>query len=334
MASNPIIDEFIRGYDALINDWLESAPSIKGNPFFKNISKLELHGMPEPYFGDPYKCSAVIININPGQTIDTNDRGYAAIQGNVMNYYKLSTSNPYSKIACKFPYLDSDYYSAPAYKAMVKTMAAKKQISSEKKDSASWWKLRDKWINNLPDIANATSTPKPFAIELCPWHSKQWDNQDTSVWNNDDLKNHIKKNVIEPACEVIKLKYSILPFGLIIGKAVCDAVMAIDNSWEFIETWNQDNWDEDNGKWPLKYVEVEEWSEIKQKNIKVKVKDEITGKYKKERRNRTYALMCNKTRSTFFLCTWTQAANCAPAKDFKTVEKHICQEIKKHIQER
>ncbi len=317
MARNNFIDY----YDDMVEKWLNAYKAYMDNGsdekefddleewkmFSENIPTLEIKGMPEPYFGDPEKCSAVIININPGQTIDTNDVEVLH-PGNIMKHYGIQAGGKtkYSEIAKAFPYLNPEYCNDKDYKALVLSM----KKNGLKQDSAGWWQSRNKWINNILSYSHIKSDLKPFAIEMCPWHSYEWDNNKNNkcFWENKELRDHIKKYVIEPACKAVK--NSQLKFGLIIGKAVCDVIIRCDpeNNWERKRMpWNREKWDDINGKWPTK-----------------EIKDGDVSKNRITRLTRHYDILTNGEIS--FLCTWT-TRNIAPSKEFADVEKYITHKI-------
>ncbi len=69
---NDKLNEFLEFHDEQVCKWLHIMEG-KNEPcelkeIFQNDTKgnLDFENLPSPYFGDPYDCSAVIININPG----------------------------------------------------------------------------------------------------------------------------------------------------------------------------------------------------------------------------------------------------------------------------
>ena len=142
---------FFEFWDKFVDDAMKhtlSAPQFIVTT--KGISiKNPYYYVPEPYYGDPKNCSAVILNINPGAGGPSH-----------VNLFPNGEAT-YSKHAREFPYLNSS-------------------ISSFNPAGDKWWEKRKEWLDRLvksyihthPEIANVDKAKDfPFAIEFCPWHS-------------------------------------------------------------------------------------------------------------------------------------------------------------------
>lgn len=193
---NKILQDFIEHNDKLVQGWMDNPSDfcshhIYFQPGCTPAESLSKWGMPEPYLGDPFNCSAVIVNINPGGVIDCNNWNAREKSSNFIKKYLSSGS--YESYAHEFPYL---------------------RLPKEELET-NWWKSREVWIKHF-----SKKKSLPFAIELCPWHSTKWKGMS---YKDDNLKAYINQYVIRPAGEVIK--NSGLPFGLAIGKPI---VMALE----------------------------------------------------------------------------------------------------------
>lgn len=173
-------------------------------PFFYNEKLRDLlcpAHMPEPYWGNPCECSIVIINYNPGGGTDMNPHTYKFTNGaphptsfppNTL--IEFVNRNCYSQLALDFPLWNSD---APNW------------IRSY--GGYGWWQQKKKWIGHLvKDSVNTdintdinTEEVRPFAIELCGWHSKKW-SQDVFKNIDPELQCSIKKHFILPLLKAIE----------------------------------------------------------------------------------------------------------------------------------
>ena len=217
--------------------------------------------MPEFFLGDPDSCSAVILNLNPG----TADQGF---------HYKDSRFNnyDYSKKAKEFPLGAS---------------------------GCKWWfgangtEGRNAWINNL--IGNDEDL-KPFALEICPLHSKSWGRLD---YDNRKLKDEIAKYVFAPAFEAVSKSKAL--FAIAIGK---DFVKILKH-FGFKErlVWDQGNHPQ-NMAWP--------------KNKKGNPTD------------RTFVLLEKENNRVF--CTYAPGSNRPPGGGFRKIERQFVEEINKIAQ--
>lgn len=169
------MNHFIQHWDNFISEWNQDpVGKFKEDIFFShyndhNNEKNKLHPeyLPEPYLGDLNSCSSVIINKNPGSPIEElqkHNTGRYVLQ--------IESDKGYSKFASKFPYI------------------------GENNNGSDWWNQRETWINSVNSIRGVEpSKKKPFAIEVCPWHSKYFG----SLVFNDKINEYIQEWVIQPA---------------------------------------------------------------------------------------------------------------------------------------
>ena len=207
--------EFIDYWDKTIKKWADSGGNIPGSEqaWFEGNSKLKdwVKLMPEPYWGNPENCSIVVLNYNPYCTPEIDE----SCDGFIDNKRDKTTAcglmaDKYSDIAKSFPILNKPL-KCP-YKCF---------------GGVGWWKRKGKWLNHIiasynPEIIN--SELKPFALELCGWHSPEW----RFVKINKKTRKNILDNVIPVFREAIS--NSEVKFGLCIGKGLGDILLQLTNT--------------------------------------------------------------------------------------------------------
>ena len=197
---------FINAWDNIIAKWMNipcvSDPSNPFNPLqvHRNLSSEHL---PEPYNGNPFDCSIVMINLNPGQ-----GQPYLAWsqQNNPTSCVSLVKNQKYSGFASLFTFLNPQSpISSPA--------------------STNWWTIRKAFLNRLLQKKGIASNKNPFAIELCALHSKgtagiNFGKYLTALRSVDP--NLDPTNVID-----IAIKNSDAKFGFAVGKPIYEALKSI-----------------------------------------------------------------------------------------------------------
>ncbi len=324
LKNNTIISSFIQHYDSLVGNFTKPGNHVataNSDAFYSSLpaGSLDPDGLPEPYFGDLDNYSAVLLNLNPAQTIITNSIHNATTPGNVINDYGLA-SNTYNSMAVQFPYLNPGYYSNPGF------LTLRTLISG--KTSVSWWNARKEWVDRIVNAYHKTTGPNPlnpYALELCPWHSLHWPKN--IKWSNSTIRNYVNAYCIKPAYLLtanhsnFKNVKGILPFGLFIGSNILHAMEAIvgSNNCTIVHQWDHTNWSSPTTPWPT----------------------HSNG----NRKNHTYVLVrCNlnsllqpgeleylpesENRYIYFLGTWYQGGYEAPTSEFQDVENEICDAIK------
>lgn len=199
------INDFETYCDNLIRDWHDDPtsllpPSKTADPFLtksdilagKEKEKPYFDVMPEPFLGDPENCSIVMINLNPG---------YSKGDENVLarSAYPTLCPSGYSAYAKAFPHLD------------------KKPFHTE---GAKWWTARKKYLDKIVSqycdtLLEDDKNRRPFAVELCPWHSKKWGEAGISI--DSAIYNRMETRSLAPAFYAIK--HSLVDFAVVVGAA-------------------------------------------------------------------------------------------------------------------
>lgn len=264
------LKSFYDYYDELVEKWLDNTQRdnlIRNDAYFaaeSNKKRNELVKLsserleiPEPYFGNPEKCSAVIINLNPGTSGDEARKGYYEELAS-----QLSSGVKFSDFAKSFPCLEKEH---PGF---------------------CFWSQKNVWIQRL--CGCGYEHLRPFAVELCPYHSKKWN----GTFINKEVRTHIQTWVLEPAFAAVKK--SQLPFALAIGKGCYSELKKLG----FAEL---DRWDSTISDWP---------TSISDKPI-----------------NRYFALL-GKDGTKVLCTWCKGGTNSAPAESFANIEKRILESIK------
>ena len=205
------MDDFFEYWDKILKYWREEEGRIpKSQKFwFDEQNHLGLHRllMPEPYWGNIDNNSVVFINFNPAgaETATPDDDSHISQKENPEKVCGW-LSPEYSKVAVSFPLLANDPEDYKHYKG------------------AEWWQKRVKWMNQFGIEDNDV---KPFAIELCAWHSKKWTGgKYQSKLNSDpEIKTYIKEQ-FGPWLERA-LKGSEYHLALCVGKEFADNVIPL-----------------------------------------------------------------------------------------------------------
>lgn len=194
------LQNFIDAWDEIIDKWMNNQNVLSP---LKVSKKLDINFMPEPYNGNPFDCSIVMINLNPGQ-----GQPYLAWSGqnNPTSCVSLVKNQKYSGFAFHFTFLNPQSpISSPA--------------------STKWWTRRKAFLNRLLQIKGIASNKNPFAIELCALHSDRiaginFGKYLTALRSvNTDLN---PTNVME-----IAIKNSDAKFGFAVGKPIYNALKSI-----------------------------------------------------------------------------------------------------------
>lgn len=192
--------DFFEQSDRFIQEWRKSPEECARKSVYlqasggeKSFLYEDKNFMPEPFLGNPERCSAVMLNLNP-----------AAPMG------KFRKDNDYANE------IISDGYSE---------RAKEWKIFEENDGGFIWWAKRENWLNRI--LGNKDTTLKPFSIDICPWHSKSWGKLD---YQNKKLIDTINENVLTPAFNAVK--NSRIPFAIAIGKDFYDVLTIEDENNE------------------------------------------------------------------------------------------------------
>lgn len=186
--------KFFNDCDTFLEAWLNNpATMANSSPFFQNSTSFlwsQYKYMPEPFLGNPYDCSAVILNLNPGNAEQDYHCSHSRAQAIVKKGY-----SQFAKDFSIFPQNAGGYI---------------------------WWfgrkgnSGRNKWISRFTG-----SDKKPFAIDLCPWHSKSWGKINFTA----AVIKEINDKVLTPAFAAVK--NSQLKFVIAIGKSYIDVLKSL-----------------------------------------------------------------------------------------------------------
>lgn len=227
VLKNKTLNDFFIYWDGVIASWLEEKFAFE-QQLSQDASKQELeiqkqeqilgqewlnlsrNHMPEPYWGNPEKCSIVIANYNPGGGADRNRHVHFKCADWEHTFINEVKKSKYSDVASGFPIIDesnpNDLESAPEW--------------WEDYGGSNWWLNKKKWLEEyiIPAFENAENIKKkkPFAIEFCGWHSVSWPSGACAkIYKNEVLKPVIDKCFIDVLIDAIKQSESKL--GVCVG---------------------------------------------------------------------------------------------------------------------
>lgn len=176
-----MIQQFKTKWDKFISDWLQSPNETFKMDIWSSYNGKENYELlweylPQPYLGDPENCSVVTLNLNPGPVNlnpepESNYRKYP--NGKLIE--QLKQSENYFEYAKSFPQIHID-------------------IASKK-----FWNKQFKWVDSILEINEIKNEDRlPFAMEICPWHSKNWANNEL-----EELHSHIDNAVFDVVDKVV-----------------------------------------------------------------------------------------------------------------------------------
>ena len=219
-----LMKEYIEYWDEVIREWSKGDGTTKSIPqteriWFNNTNtNLIPEYMPEPYGGNPNKCSAVVVNYNPGASITVKKDEYChisqvAIKGSMPDIMGQN----YSKIALKFPWLNSSEQ-RPGF-----------MNDDRLNPTIKWLKNRAQWVESLIDkTSDSEEKLIPFFIDICGWHSKNWKGVKFKSNKSHDATPLVEylKNRILPVL-MYAIPRSQLGVGLCVGKQFADVILPI-----------------------------------------------------------------------------------------------------------
>ena len=197
------LEEYVQHWDNKINKWFLSP-----NEVVTDKDDFQYEYMPEPYIGNPYNPSSVILNFNPGIGVCHSWMALKDVQGSLIHKVANST---YSKVFMDFPYLRNG--------------KSIELLHWDNSPGRKWWKERYKWIDHIVNKTCGNNCGlMPFALELCPWHSAKWNSNKfiIKLENDDEFKQSVETNVISVFEEAIRKSHC--PFGICIGKKFDDVL--------------------------------------------------------------------------------------------------------------
>lgn len=228
------INDFLKDWDDCIASWYKNNLKLTGRmEKFKNLSGLAMEYLPEPYYGDPENCSAVVININPGSSSPLEQVKKWENPQNPNNELIFDYANRYQ---LKYSDFQSAYspFVAPSWVPGV-----------------TWWaNNRNMYIERIVNLYRKEknlkeSNRKPFALELCPLHSATTNGL---KYTKRDYFETYKKNVFIPAAQC--LKSADIPFGLCFASSIGYVMKMGRKNDKMFDVLNE--WDHKSGipGWP------------------------------------------------------------------------------------
>ena len=216
--------EFIEYWDEVISQWAKGDGSVKSVPeservwFDRTNTNLISEYMPEPYGGNLDKCSAVVINYNPGGSDTVSKDAYChisqvAVDGSMPDIMGKS----YSEIALEFPWLNPtdqrpDFMNDKRLQPTIK-----------------WLQNRKEWVDSLlGNASDSNQTLMPFFIDICGWHSKNWKGvrfKSNRSYDATPLVDYLKNHILPVLMYAIPK--SQLGIGLCVGKQFADVILPV-----------------------------------------------------------------------------------------------------------
>lgn len=301
------VQKWLNDWDDSIKYWDLHGTALSGllSPFAGLVrsSKLSPDYLPEPYYGNPDNCSAVVLNINPGSSSSNEATKLWNNRSSQAHKLIFDFTNHYSSNYSTF---QKDYspFVAPNWVPGVQ-----------------WWKdNRNDFINRVVQLyhkhkgTSFNPTNTPFAMELCPLHSSDVNGINFFLKG---LRTNYMTNVISPAANIIN--NSNVPFGLGFASSICTLLQKPEcGSFQIVRTWK-------NGF---------DYSPSSSKKLIPKWPIDKKGGLKK----RTYQLLCSSAfkesagERVYFLFTWDQSGSIIKItsnmmNDFASVDDYLIHEI-------
>ena len=350
------LKDFIDYWDDVVRQWLDNGADIskfggvaaEQRDVIEAINKtvgtdpdcqLQTKHIPEAYWGDPRKCSIVIVNYNPAAGPTPNRHSTINCKNctsfSAMTLIKFVDKYKYSDLACTpvmfEPVVGKEWFSDPATGYV----------------GYDWWQKKREWIEHLVEsiCGNVKEKEKrsPFSMELCAWHSKKWSNDLSWV---DNVKGIIGDRFVNPLylalqnslwdSEVkiavcIGSEFNFEMLEKFFGKNITDISKDISKniskniSDDFIQEIEADDKNYGNNGKKYKYKVV-----FKNGNIHVETEIDNNGKKQKKNRNYRVFMLSGSGKRYFILNTHYRGGNSHPAKHFWPFEDVLINKIKNY----
>ena len=238
-------EDFIEYWDKVVRQWLDNNANHKSftndaqeqhqiieaiNSSVGKNSKywLNTDHMPEPYWGDPKKCSIVLLDYNPAGGSQPS------------RHTSISCKNCTNMGESFIHYINTYRYSEFALNGPVFRNDCDDWFTSY--GGYGWWQEKREWLDHLVEanLKNKEEKPNyklPFGMELCGWHSENW--KDMS-WIKNGCRDIVDKRAIQPLFE--SLKYSSAQMAVCIGAEFKPSILEsffINNESDFDVTQSQ-----------------------------------------------------------------------------------------------
>ena len=308
LSNIKILNDYFDYWDKVIKDWMNYKSNKIEEDFIKSLNfsgeyELQEDYMPEPYWGDPRNCSIVVANFNPAGGDDQNSFTWREFANCcLLRMVTFVNNNKYSDLALDFPLWENEDW--------IKKYAP----YLEKYGGRKWWKSKQEWINNL-----INSDKRPFAIELCGWHSAKWSSSSfINAWDNELIvKKYVCNHFIKPMLSAIEMCDAKL--GICIGKGLGELLDKLNNCFSD-ESVHFSGITDKNYKISYDNVTVR-GSKTSYKNIIV---ERSTNKKPIKRYYRVFKHnICNK----YIINTWVVGSNKHPSELFYQFEKMLINAI-------
>ena len=209
---NAILDGYLGYWEATIQKWFAGAADNRfhgcsDDPFLREVEAfVQPNLMPEPYWGNPFDCSIVIANLNPGggDDFDRSQPRSAHERAVVWLENRIRDAQSYRSVACSFPLLRSE--------TELDAQFGPEQLLSDY-GGRHWWRHqsgRIQWAEYMWHHAAPTATRpfRPFAMELCGWHSSGWNDRASravlSAGETTRTNGMFRTRVLLPLIEAVK----------------------------------------------------------------------------------------------------------------------------------
>lgn len=201
------MEKYLEHWDNIFTEWIAAGTIPQSESYWEpQVEKIGLLGelMPEPYLGDPYNCSVVILNYNPGAfNYNTkSEEGLKKYLADPVHYSRLSDPT-----SMAYHYAQNYRKRATAGGYLGRCVDPMYENSSLTQAGKCWWCKRMDWSRELISESNRL----PFAIELCGWHSHEWKN----IKYTPEILAKLKE-LLAPAIEEA-IKNSDLGIGVCVG---------------------------------------------------------------------------------------------------------------------
>lgn len=199
------MEKYLKYWDKIFRFWVENGSIPPEESYWdKDIIGLLPELMPEPYIGDPYNSSVVIMNYNPGAPkYDLeSEEGKNAYEKDAVHHSGL---NDPSRMCYHYARNYRERVASGGYFSVA--INPMNDDTCLTQDGKCWWCKRLRWFKEI----DPNSTQLPFNIELCGWHSHKWN----GIKYTPVLLAKLK-DLLAPAIEEA-IKHSELGIGIAVG---------------------------------------------------------------------------------------------------------------------
>lgn len=289
------IQEYLDHWNKFFKKW-EKAPkaTFEEDVIWKNREgtgekKLEYDVLPQPYLGNIENHTVITLNLNPSRSKKSEEN----IEFEKNNLPKFKEAENYYEYAKGFP----TYYTHP------------------------FWENQDKWIDEIFEKLGIEKPPKkpmppllPFAIEICPWGSKKF--QNLKIKKDDPLIEYMDQHVFDVIKKVNQKNIFPSKIKLVtcIGKDYYDIFNHNNSDFEKLSEFTKSN--KTNNE-----VVVE--PETLDENFVLKIKEKWPLNKNNVLTNRSFSFWKKNSMIYYNVYSTEGGANNPPGKNFKEVEQEF-----------